>query len=112
MAEFVEVMKQKNRMCGTYEICNECPMHKNNNGENMSCSPFFFSKPEVAEGIIMKWTSEHLIKTNADKFREVFGFEFVSPCVALSACDGECEGCQWDDAFWDKEYIEPKEQKE
>lgn len=35
--------------------------------------------PEQAEKIIMEWAAEHQIKTNRDKFKEVFGIDYFDP---------------------------------
>ena len=40
------------------------------------CSEWANLYPEEAERIIMKWSAEHPIMTNAKKFEQVFGFSF------------------------------------
>ena len=59
MAEFQEVMKQKNRMCNSYSLCTNCPIYENDNKGEMLCDDFIICKPAIAEEIIMKWASEH-----------------------------------------------------
>ena len=106
MAEFVEVMKQRKRMCNDCildDLCDDCPIEIIN----------LLSNPEKAQAFIMKWASEHPVKTNADKFKEVFGYEIYG---AQSGCCGikytcptkRCDGCELK-GFWNKEYAEPKE---
>lgn len=109
MAEFVEVMMQKDRMCYSYEDCEDCPALK-------YCSEK--SKIKELEKVIMNWAKEHPIKTNADKFREVFGFDTSTEtsftfCPFINdGCDSEnCETCGKHD-FWNQEYKEPKKGEE
>lgn len=83
-----------------------------NNGEYVSCDIFMSKHPENAEKIIMEWAKENPAKTNADKFKEVFGVEAFSEgelgcngikCPNKTKC-GECEYKK----FWSKEYKERK----
>ena len=78
MAEFQKVANERKRMCDSYEICiNGCPLGKAANGA--ICSSWMFANPVLAEDAIMKWAAEHPIKTNRDKFKEVFGFDYLDP---------------------------------
>lgn len=103
MAEFQEVMKHWKRMCDTSK-CENCGLDK-----ECGCDTYINNNLKQAEEIIMKWAEEHPIQTNADKFKEVFGYD-IDPkvdCCRLEACDGECDKCKFDD-FWNQEYKEPK----
>lgn len=112
MAEFVEVIEQKERMCNSFSECGKCPLCKNNVRD---CVGFEFSTAKEAERIILDWAKEHPVIpviTNREKFNEVFGVEFgadLSKTKCSFICGGRdsCLGCQYDD-FWDKEYKEPK----
>lgn len=73
MAEFQKVMEERQRMCNSYESCCQCRIHSVND----ICQVWISKKPKEAEQIIMEWSAEHPIKTNAMKFKEVFGFEFT-----------------------------------
>lgn len=110
MSEFVEVMKQKRRMCKSFELCKGCPLSKSTEG----CSYELTEFPRNAELIIMKWASEHPSKTNADKFKEVFGYEVIKGPHTCSGVKHECHprGCDYCEIrrFWDKEYIEPNDE--
>lgn len=58
--------------------------------------------------IVEQWAEQHTIVTNADKFKEVFGFEPlpIQSCVNSQKCEN-CEYyCDYDaiNCFWDKEY--------
>lgn len=109
MAEFVEVIKQKERMCDSFSECIKCPLAKNNIRD---CVAFEFHNAEEAEKIIMEWAKEHPVITNREKFNEVFGVEFgadLSKTKCSFICGGRdsCTGCKYD-YFWDREYEEPK----
>lgn len=59
MAEFVEVMKQKARMCESYHCCSDCGLHHERNGTDMDCRDFITHKAKEAEKIIAEWAAEH-----------------------------------------------------
>lgn len=109
MAEFTEVMKQRERMCKSMNYgcsLNHCPLSSGCNGRNLSCSNFIRIHPKEAEEIIMAWAKEHPIKTNEDKFREVFGFIPDSE-YCPNKCQGNgCINCEHRH-FWSQEYKEP-----
>ena len=112
MAEFVEVMKQKERMCNAMR-CENCVLASGNNNTGDSCNYFVIGYPKQAEKIIMNWAKEHPVKTNADKFKEVFGYDLAKNlgyhnCAWLRCedCDRKCESCECC-GFWEKEYKEP-----
>lgn len=109
MAEFVEVMKHKERMCDVHIIsCANCNLiYEVRNKGCSNCEDYVEKYPQEAEEIIMKWAKEHPIKTNADKFKEVFGVEFsnnAAQCCEFIQCPNvDCDGCQYKD-FWQQEY--------
>jgi len=54
MAEFINVMKEYNRMCEYYKLdCRECPLC------NVNCEYVLHNEAEKSESIIMKWSKEH-----------------------------------------------------
>lgn len=59
MAEFVEVMNQRNRMCKHYESCLGCKISREMNHRDMSCFRFINECAEEAEKIIMEWAAAH-----------------------------------------------------
>lgn len=112
MAEFTEVMKHRKRMCTQYgkHRCDSCPINDVKEG---TCAKFLIENTQEAEEIIMKWVKENPIKTNADKFKEVFGVDVYKGdyyCCSGISCKHKCEECKYK-GFWNKEYIEPKEDK-
>lgn len=116
MAEFIEIMKQRERMCEIFiEHCSKCPIGAGNNGIHCACNVFLGEHPQEAEEIIMQWAKENPVKTNADVFREVFGLDIAKnhhSCLGIKCPDEQitCYGCAYDE-FWDKEYKEPKGDK-
>lgn len=82
--------------------CVNCPLGKVcNTGEKI------FRAYDAIE-IVESWAKENPIVTNADKFKEVFGFEPlpIQSCVNSQKCEN-CEYyCDYDaiNCFWDKEY--------
>lgn len=113
MAEFIEVMKQRERMCKQFSLCDSCPIFINTNGRYSSCNRFIVTNPEYAEEIIMKWTEENPIMTNEDKFKEVFGFipdKGYCPHDCTLIGDPACDDCEYKN-FWMNEYKEPDKEK-
>ena len=77
MAEFQKVMSEYRRLCEGRR-CASCPiLEKVEKAKENYCSAWVTNHPEEAEHIIMQWAKENPIKTNRDKFKEVFGFEFT-----------------------------------
>lgn len=113
MAEFVEVMKYRKRMCAEYRkhSCSICPIY---DVKESTCANFLIENTQEAEEIIMKWAKENPIKTNAEKFKEVFGVDIYKDtthnCTGMRCGINQCEECKYN-GFWYKEYIEPKEEK-
>ena len=116
MAEFNEVMRQKDRIHEYYDKgknggCCKCPLSAKNNDTNYSCINFLEKHPEEAEKIIMDWAKEYPIVTNADKFEEVFGFKpsyIGCPLYTTDECKHWCERCLYRN-FWRQEWKDPKE---
>lgn len=110
MAEFSEVMKQRERMHNAFENnCDNCPISSFNNGIDLVCERFTIYHPQESEKIIMNWAKEHPAKTNAEKFKEVFGFDISK---GAGGCNGTncppnkfCSECDHL-GFWNKEYKE------
>ena len=97
---FTEAMAIKKRMCETMDYkCENCCMAPS----AASCNDFFINYVDEAEVTLKEWAAEHPVKTNRDKFTEVFGkCEFVICSVV------PCSKCDW----WDQEYVGPYKEKE
>lgn len=118
MAEFTDVIKHKKRMCEKYNCTHDCPIKKwvtSNYTKTFYGCTRIMEHPQEAEEIIMKWAKEHPIVTNADKFKEVFGFtpNGKSCPYTIDSCGDSCDksNCSHYD-FWEQEYKEPKEVEE
>lgn len=114
MSEFVEVMKQRERICEFYD-CENCPISSFVNRTEKHCSSYMSENPQEAEEIIMKWAKEHPIMTNGEKFKEImldtFGVD-VFPnrmgCQGVVCPRGKsCNDCEYN-GFWGQEYKENK----
>lgn len=97
---FAEAMKIRKRLCTSMrDVCENCPLSSYNNYTAKPCDDFMTDHPDMAEPILKKWVTAHPVKTNRDKFTEVFGkCEFVICSVV------PCSKCDW----WDQEYVEPE----
>ena len=51
----IEFLKEKKRMCQSYDDCHDCPIWE----DTESCDDWICDKPEFAIPVIMKWASEH-----------------------------------------------------
>ena len=69
----VKYLKEKERMCKYYDRkCQKCTF-----GRYVRCVDVQNNDPEKAVEYVEAWSDGHPYRTNADKFREVFG-EFVT----------------------------------
>lgn len=60
MAEFVEVMRHKERMCEQYgDVCGDCRLRRENNGRELNCPEYMACYAEEAEKIITEWAAAH-----------------------------------------------------
>lgn len=109
LLSFTEAMKIRKRLCASMrDVCKNCPLSSDNNDTTKSCDDFMLDHPDMAELILKEWMVEHPLKTNKDKFAEVFG--------EIQKYDDECEhhcstrpcqSCDW----WLQEYVEPDKAK-
>ncbi len=122
--EFVDVMRNKQRMCDHYYpngSCHKCPlsgMHNNNGEDYITCAEFCMQRPKEAQTIIMNWVKEHPFKTNrevaaeilTEKFGDIFNASQFGCGLLKEECPAiACEECDVHD-FWDQEYKEvPKD---
>ena len=112
MADFVELIKIKDRMHDEIGNCNKCPIGSANNGKRCLCGEFLLTYPEQAQEILLKWAEEHPIMTNADMFEKVFGHKVENnecPLIGNSECfhNKSCGDCPNKD-FWKQRYKEPE----
>ena len=105
MAEFQEVMRQKDRMCDSYKNCKGCPIFESpdKKRECLFCADFMYAYPDIAEEIIMKWVAEHpepKYPTWFEWWNKNFkgeGRRMLQPCAFVSpkelGCSIEHDGC-------------------
>ena len=122
MAEFMEIIKTKDRICEQHKgrcITYECPLCTDNNGK-INCESLLRHDPEEYERICLDWAKKNPNPelTNKGKLYEVlketFGEQIAHTLIPKLSCDlFDCEDMKCDhccyDGFWDKPYIEPKE---
>lgn len=58
MAEFQEVIQQKNRMCQSI-ACRECGIYRLCSEDLSVCQGLIYNNPKKAEEVIMSWAAEH-----------------------------------------------------
>lgn len=107
--EFQEFCKQRERMCSTIKK-EECNLFYALKGGCIMCKNDCIDHYDTAEKIVSKWAKEHPAITNADRFKEIFGFEpDKNSCVIKkSKCpEGSevCHGCYYY-GWWLQEYKE------
>ena len=88
MAEFKTVMRERKRMCSQLK-CRNCRLSFDRNGHDVDCARFLREYPEEVEDIVMQWAAENPFKTNGDKFREVFGYDFTKVVCAADWYNAE-----------------------
>lgn len=104
----VEFLKEKNRLCDKYTTCvSGCPIIK-------TCNRLRDKGNEETVAIVEKWSKEHSIITNADKFKEVFGIEINSfgnanfIQIVTNSDSQTIKAIQCLDEFWDEPYKKPE----
>jgi hypothetical protein len=105
-------------MCKSYGFyeCQKCELSGHNNGKTASCGGFVEQYPEEAVAIVEKWSKENPLKTNRNKFLELFPYAptyhnypmdilpFHLGWCTESECM-RCNHCSQPDAFcWDLPY--------
>lgn len=98
----VKLLKELDRMCTWYNrlsTCEECPL--------IGCD--FSTLAENADGVISsieKWSKEHPVKSNAEKFKEVFGVQPSPAGYQQNHTKAAGMPVEW----WAMPYEEPKEE--
>ena len=65
--------KEAQRMCKSYPDCKGCPLIKSACGLIRCIGGYSDADIQCAIKVVEQWSKEHPIKTNAQKFKEVFG---------------------------------------
>lgn len=103
MMDVADFVKEFSRMCDEYNTCRGCPM----DGKCNPCTEAVYKDPQGAVEIVEKWSKEHPVQTNADKFKEVFGWVGIDDLV-----EEDEYGCinAVPSSWWRDEYKAPKEE--
>lgn len=107
--------KYKGENCCAGIICTDCPFN-----EKVCSAGTAISNAYEAIDLVENWAKENPIKTNADKFREVFGGEYdpINSCIKHNVKCGNCPYYNYDgtcdvtNRFWNAEYNPTKEGEE
>lgn len=68
----VNFMPEKERMCGSFDDCLDCPLNSINNSVGVGCEMLVASHTDKALEIVQKWSDEHQPKTYTEDFFEKF----------------------------------------
>lgn len=68
----VNFIPEKERMCGSFDDCLDCPLNSTNNSVGAGCEIMVTSHTDKAVEIVQKWSDEHQQKTYAEDFFEKF----------------------------------------
>lgn len=105
---YQETMDIYKRLCEHYHkrsSCEKCPVSSSKNYTKKLCRDFLIENTDKAEPILKQWAAEHPVKTNRDKFIEVFGeIERFGKCEIIDCSTVPCLECGW----WNREYVEPE----
>lgn len=92
----VEYFKGKKRMIRLNDLnhceldCRECPLSKDNNEKNMTCTEFEVNCPESAVKIIEAWNEANPVKTMREDFFEKFPLAPTINGRTPFACAKDC----------------------
>ena len=124
MMDAVEFLKEKNRMCNTFNLCDgggykeTCELYK----EGLSCADYINAHPEKAVEIVEQWAKEHPRRTRQSEFLKMFprvdmtadgviafcpesmDSTFVCPIKERDCYDPDCGDCR--KKYWLKEVEE------
>lgn len=107
MAEFKEVMEQRNYMCHKMDSCNVCPIREKA-GPAISCQVFMQDYPAEAEEVITEWYEAHKPCSNLEMLKRVFGNDIPFTLIGCRGivpvhCNHNCYDCEYT-SFWEQEY--------
>lgn len=103
MMEVADFVKEFSRMCDEYNTCRGCPMDRKCN----PCTEAVYKDPQGVVEIVEKWSKEHPVLTNRDKFKDVFG-DVGYPDLVVAKPGTTIYASTW----WNKPYKAPKEGNE
>ena len=79
-SNIINFFKEKERLTKDCKMnCEDCPLHRLNNGSGYGCATFISHEPERAVEILQKWSDENPVKTRLDDFKEKYPNYFMEP---------------------------------
>jgi len=72
--EALDFLKEAQRMCKSYADCKGCPLVNSPCGFIRCIVDHSGAEMRCVTKVVEQWSKEHPIITNAQKFKEVFGF--------------------------------------
>ena len=94
-------LKEKDRMCKNYWMCDHCPASCAKNGLNMNCTDLTKRFPEKMIDIVKVWSNKHQLKTRKTEFVTKYpnaplnekGYPYFTP-INLGYCSYKsCSTC-------------------
>ena len=104
----VQYLKNETRMCSNGANCEGCHFGKARDDFGLSdCTSLVRERPDIAVLIVEEWSKANPAQTNADKFKEVFGWVGIDDLV-----EEDEYGCinAVPSSWWREEYKAPKEE--
>ena len=96
-----EFIRERNRMCRAY-ACGDCPLNET------GCTITDLNVDELVD-IVEKWSKEHPMMTNAEKFEKTFGLK-IKPHGNCLKFVGVIPQNEYVAQWLDEPYVEPGEQ--
>lgn len=102
----VKFINERRRMCDSYNICSECPIHSDT---KMDCDKYLNTNPENYVKTVEKWSDDHPVKTRQNEFLKMFpnakilnGTILICPkhidMTLYVECPSSCDDCR--ENYW------------
>lgn len=79
----VKFINERRRMCDSYNICSECPIHSDT---KIDCDRYLNTNPENYVKTVGKWSAEHPVKTRQSEFLKIFPNAKLDDNGTISIC--------------------------
>ena len=104
----IKFLKEKNRMCSSYDGCAKCPADNQNNGFEIDCEVLECDKPEEFVDIVERWSDEHPIKTRQSEFLKMFPNASMDGNGSVGLCPISVDSTFSRDSCYSKSCIQCK----
>lgn len=98
MINAVEFLKEEDRMCKTFNLCDGggskemCELYAKSNKKGLTCADYISDYPDEAVAIVEKWSKAHPKKTRQSEFLKLFpeapifeGVLEIKPCKLVGS---------------------------